>query len=60
MHVKAINSPLQGVKGRLVRDARYARVVPSISLIQRSVAVEIDVDSAVPAQSDTGLWRASR
>jgi transcription termination/antitermination protein NusG len=58
MHVEVTNGPLRGVKGRLVREARYARLVVSVSLIQRSVAVEIDVDSVVPAQYDTGLYDA--
>jgi transcription antitermination factor NusG len=48
-----VSGPLQGIKGRLVREARYARLV--LSLIQRSVAVEIDVNSVVPAQGDIGL-----
>ena len=55
MLVEVTNGPLRGVKGRLIREARYARLVLSVSLIQRSVAVEIDVDSVVPAQCDIGL-----
>jgi hypothetical protein len=57
-HVEVSNRPLRGVKRRLVREARYARLVLSVSLIQRSVAFEIDVDSVVPAQYDTGLCKA--
>jgi transcription antitermination factor NusG len=58
MLVEVTNGPLRGIKGRLIREARYARFVVSISLIQRSVAVEIDVDSVVPAQCDTGHRKA--
>jgi transcription antitermination factor NusG len=48
MLVEVISGPLQGVKGRLVREARHSRLVLSITLIQRAVAVEIDADSVVP------------
>jgi transcription antitermination factor NusG len=44
MLVEVINGPLQGVKGRLIRGARNSRLVLSISLIQRSVSIEIDAD----------------
>jgi transcription antitermination factor NusG len=57
MLVEVTNGPLRGVKGRLIREARYARLVLSVSLIQRSVAVEIDVNSVVPAQCDIGLCK---
>jgi hypothetical protein len=50
MLVEVINGPLRGVKERLIREPRHARLVLSVSLIQRSVPVEIDVDSVVPAQ----------
>jgi hypothetical protein len=46
-----------GRQGRLIREARFARLVLSVSLIQRSVAVEIDADSVVPAQCDIGLCK---
>ena len=51
MHVEVINGPMQGVKGRLIRGARNSRLVLSISLIQRSVSIEIDADD-VTALSD--------
>jgi hypothetical protein len=57
MLVEVTNGPLRGVKGRLIREARYARLVLSVSLIRRSVAVEIDVDSVVPGQCDKGLCK---
>jgi hypothetical protein len=56
MLVEVTNGPLRG-KGRLIREARYARLILSVSLIQRSVAVEIDVDSIVPAQVDLSLCK---
>jgi transcription antitermination factor NusG len=57
MLVEVTNGPLRGVKGHLIREARHARLVLSVSLIQRSVAVEIDVDSVVPAQCNIGLCK---
>ena len=55
MLVEVIHGPLQGVKGRLVREARHARLVLSITLIQRAVAIEIDADSVAPASNDPNL-----
>lgn len=49
MLVEVIRGPLQGVKGRLVREARPCRLVLSISLIQRAVTIEIDADSVAAA-----------
>jgi transcription termination/antitermination protein NusG len=49
MIVKVIRGPLQGVKGRLVREARPCRLVLSISLIQRAVTIEIDAASVAAA-----------
>jgi transcription antitermination factor NusG len=57
MLVEVTNGPLRGVKGRLIRETRHARLVLSVSLIQRSVAVEIDVDSVVSAQVDVSLCK---
>jgi transcription termination/antitermination protein NusG len=47
--VKVINGPLRGVKGRIIREAKSFRLVLSITLIQRAVAVEIDAENVVPA-----------
>jgi transcription antitermination factor NusG len=58
MLVEVINGPLRGVKGRLIREARHLRLVVSVSLVQRSVPVEIDVDSVVPAQCYMELCKA--
>jgi transcription antitermination factor NusG len=49
MLVEVIQGPLRGVKGHLVREARCARLVLSITLIQRSLSIEIDADSVAPA-----------
>ena len=48
MFVEVIRGPLQGIKGRLIREARYARLVLSITLIQRAVAIEINADHVAP------------
>jgi transcription termination/antitermination protein NusG len=55
MLVEVVNGPLQGVKGRLVREAKHARLVVSVTLIQRAVAIEIDADSVAPASRDLAL-----
>ena len=49
MLVEVVHGPLRGVKGRLIREARDARLVLSVTLIQRSLAIEIDADNVVPA-----------
>ena len=49
MLVEVIHGPLQGVKGRLVREARPCRLVLNISLIQRAVTIEIDAASVAAA-----------
>ena len=49
MLVEVTRGPLQGVKGRLVREARSCRLVLSINLIQRAVTIEIDAASVVAA-----------
>jgi transcription antitermination factor NusG len=48
MLVEVINGPMQGVKGRFIREARHCRLVLCISLIQRAVAIEIDADMVAP------------
>src|SRR5215510_8596227 len=49
MLVEVIRGPLQGVKGRLVREAKPCRLVLGISLIQRAVTIEIDAASVAAA-----------
>lgn len=46
--VEVIRGPLKGARGRLVRQARECRLVLSVSLIQRAVAVEIDAADICP------------
>jgi transcription termination/antitermination protein NusG len=46
--VEVTKGPMQGVKGIFVRQARPYRLVLSINLIQRAVAVEIDASNVVP------------
>jgi transcription antitermination factor NusG len=48
MEVEVIHGPLKGVRGRLVRKDRAARLVISVNLIRQSAAVEIDAADAVP------------
>ena len=55
MLVEVINGPLQGVKGRMIREARYTRLILSITLIQRAIAIEIAADSVAPVVSDRDL-----
>jgi transcription antitermination factor NusG len=50
--VEVINGPLKGVKGRVIREAKNFRLVVSITLIQRAVAIEIDVDCISPISPD--------
>ncbi len=46
--VRVQAGPLAGALGTLVRIKNDARLIVSVTLLQRSVAVEIDQDSAVP------------
>jgi transcription termination/antitermination protein NusG len=51
MLVEVISGPLKGIQGRLVRESRHcSRLVLSITLIQRAIAVEIDAASVVPVE----------
>lgn len=42
MEVEVIRGPLMGVRGRLVRKDRAARLVISVTLIRQAASVEID------------------
>jgi transcription antitermination factor NusG len=55
--VEVTKGPMQGVKGVFVRQARPYRLVLTINLIQRAVAVEVDASSVVPVQDDLALAR---
>lgn len=48
MEVEVVRGPMMGVKGRLLRKDRAARLVLSVNLIRKSVTVEIDADDVVP------------
>jgi transcription antitermination factor NusG len=51
MLVKIVRGPLSGVTGRLIRHARHYRLVISITLIQRAVAVEVEAADVAPAEN---------
>ena len=53
--VEVTKGPMQGLKGVFVRHARSSRLVISINLIQRAVAVEVDASTVVPAECDHAL-----
>jgi transcription termination/antitermination protein NusG len=46
--VEVTKGPMQGVKGVFVKHARPHRLILSITLIQRAVAVEVDASSVAP------------
>ena len=52
MLVEVINGPMQGLKGRLIRGGRHSRLVLSITLIQRSVSIEINADDVAPLRDN--------
>jgi transcription antitermination factor NusG len=58
MLVDVIQGPLRGVRGRLLREARGARLVLSITLIQRAVAIEIDADNVAPVSDNLNVCLA--
>jgi transcription antitermination factor NusG len=53
--VEVISGPLKGVNGRIVRGSKNFRLVVSITLIQRAVAIEIDADCVAPTSNHLGL-----
>ena len=48
MSVRVVHGPLEGMRGRLIRQARHCRLVLGVMLILRSVSIEIEADSVVP------------
>lgn len=48
MEVEVRRGPLAGVRGRLLRKDRSARLVISVTLIRQAVAVEIDAADVAP------------
>ena len=51
--------PLTGIEGVVVNDDKVYRLIVSVSLLQRSVAVEIDRDWARPAAEGTLIHRVA-
>lgn len=49
MEVEVVRGPLLGVRGRLIRKDRSARLVLAVTLIRQSLAVEIDAADVRPA-----------
>ncbi len=49
--VRVIQGPLQGVTGKVVDDGRATRLLVSVTLLQRAVAVEVDRDWLAFAQA---------
>src|ERR1700756_1554804 len=49
--VEVLNGPLQGMTGILLRRQNKCRVVISVDLIMRSMAVEVEAADVVPVQS---------
>ena len=47
MEVEVVRGPLMGVRGRLLRKDRMARLVISVSLIRQAASVEIDAADVV-------------
>ncbi len=51
--VRVVRGPLAGLRGILVREKDAWRVVVSVELLQRSVAVEIDREMLAPVRRET-------
>lgn len=54
------NGPLQGIEGIVIRDKDQDRLVISISLLRRSVAVTIDRAWILPVESPAGVQTTAR
>ena len=52
--VRVIYGPLRGVEGLLVENRKQFRVVISVTMLQRAVAVEIERDWVTPLDSSEG------
>jgi len=48
MEVEVVRGPLMGVRGRLLRKDRAARLVISVTLIRQAASVEIDAADVAP------------
>lgn len=49
MEIEVVRGPLMGVRGRLLRKDRAARLVISVTLIRQAASVEIDAADVAPA-----------
>lgn len=49
--VQVVRGPLRGIEGTLLRDGGEARVVVSVEMLQRSIAVEVDPTMVVPLRA---------
>jgi hypothetical protein len=47
--VRVVDGALRGLEGILIREKSRLRLVISVSLLQRSVAADVDRDCVVPA-----------
>ena len=56
--VRVIDGPLFGLVGPLVQHKNASKLVVSISLLQRSVLVELRPDWVVAANQSVAAWRA--
>jgi len=56
--VRIVRGPFEGTEGILIQTRKAYRIVVSVTLLQRSISVEIDRDWVVPAKSTAyGLAR---
>ena len=49
--VRVERGPLRGVEGTFLRDSGEARLVVSVEMLQRSIAVEVDPEMVVPLRA---------
>jgi hypothetical protein len=52
--VRITSGPLDGIEGVLVRKANSFRLVLSVEMLQKSVAVEVDVSMVEPVSKPAG------
>ena len=51
--VRIVRGTLTGVEGSFIRNGARSRVVISVDIIQRSIAVEVSTDDVEPAENST-------
>ena len=60
-HVRIVRGPFEGTEGILVQTRKAYRIVVSVTLLERSVSVEIDRDWVIPVRATPfGLAQAAR